>query len=423
MASTFHLRAVAKLLFTLGPQHFQTVSLLSAFESARATLIIASIISRQRLFLDRKEWLAVPWALHPAAKTPQSQLCDILVAVPGYLAEYEELKQQTAPLPGVSLSYRDSATATASRTVQRRSALLKSLESRLERLFLWRWIWQRHHGHEVSVDLKSPSPQQPNASASKILGSIGRPRRSERLVFSRASAAAEIMLYNATLMWLLALLWKVEPLLAGDVIKQCSMRAAAAAAVGLDEDDDGQQQQQQQQQSRHPTSETPRPTSTSRYVSWTSFAPLRRPGAALSVRDPAVEICRAFEWQCREGRGGSGSEEEEPNAFYLFPLGTAMSALDDDAECREWIAWMLASSRHTEGYGVQSGDCRNSNPAGFGYYLTREALHPELVSGEEEEGGISIKAVIGILPGADEDGGPDVESDDEAATGVNQHHC
>ena len=415
MASTFHLRAVAKLLFTLGPQHFQTVSLLSAFESARATLIIASIISRQRLFLDRKEWLAVPWALHPAAKTPQSRLCDILVAVPGYLAEYEELKQQTVSLPRVSLSYCDSATATASRTVQRRSALLKSLESRLERLFLWRWTWQRHHGHEVSVDLESPSLPQPNASANKVLGSIGRPRRSERLVFSRAGAAAEIMLYNATLMWLLALLWKLEPLLAGDVIKQCSMRAAAAAAVGLDEDDDGQQQQQQQ--SRHPTSETLRPTSTPWYVSWTSFAPLRRPGAALSVRDPAVEICRAFGWQCRGGRGGSSSEEEEPNAFYLFPLGTAMSALDDDAECREWIAWMLASSRHTEGYGVQSGDCRNSNPAGFGYYLTREALHPELVSGEEEESGISIKAVIGILPGADEDGGPDVESDDEPPWG------
>ena len=132
----------------------------------------------------------------------------------------------------------------------------------------------------------------------------------------------------------------------------------------------------------------------SRYL---SFAPLRRPGAALSVRDPATEVCRAFEWQCRH-RERDGSV---PNNFYLFPMGMAMSVLDDDDEYRAWIARLLGSSRYTDGYGFRGSLGRGANPAGFGYYLTREALDPEVQGlGSRNE---DLKALIGVFPGAGED--------------------
>ncbi len=91
-----------------------------------------------------------------------------------------------------------------------------------EILYRWRWRWQADSGHEVVLET-TPAPL--STAASFPLGPTRRPPHLERLCFSRFGASAELTLYNAVLMWLLALLWKIEPLRAGEVVERCAGRA------------------------------------------------------------------------------------------------------------------------------------------------------------------------------------------------------
>ena len=153
-------------------------------------------------------------------------------------------------------------------------------------------------------------------------------------------------------MWLLALLWKVEPFSASEVVERCAERAMEAANAT-------------------PTSD--REKKSMRYA---SFAPLCRPGGSISVRAPAKEICRAFEWQSRHH-----AENREQTVLYLFPVGMALSVLDEEEEEVEWVTELLAQSAVTRGYAGAGG----SNVAEFGHYVTREALDPDTIRVRKEQ--------------------------------------
>jgi len=277
------------------------------------------------------------------AKTQQSYLIDILCTVPSILEEHtklETLKTYPSPISEEPISedscssdgsqYRDadfsSFTVAAPRpspfpprgiTEVPRALLIERTVSQLETLYRWRWRWQAQHGHTVASDRTTP---ETNAPASKALGSIGTPRKLCRLSFSRADSAADIMLYNAVLMWLIALLWDLEPLAAGSIINDTAERARDGV---------------------RPSTVTS-PSNGSRYV---SFAPLRRPGASVSVRDPAVEICQCYEWQSRH----HGSNQEA-NCLYLLPIGMALSVLDAEPDLRLWVRSLLDADPITRGY-------------------------------------------------------------------------
>ncbi|CAM1510073.1 Fc.00g004080.m01.CDS01 [Cosmosporella sp. VM-42] len=315
----FHLKGIARLLYICGPEAFQKQPYLNAFEAARATLLIAGLVGKQRLFFDDERWRTVPWARDPASKTPQSELLDILVILPGLLQKHAALEDTAHLEPRAILK------------------ILEEVQEQLVAVYKWRWRWQDENGDQVSVDIGKT--WQPNGLAAPILGSIGTSRHLDRLRFGRFVAATELMLYNAALMWLLALLWKMDPIGAGEWIESC-----AAAAIPSDKN------------------------------SWSvSFEPLRRPGAALTVRDPAMEVCRAFEWVSRHH-----SRSKDPTFLYLFPVGIAMSVLEKEPEGKTWVKALLDKSPVTANYS------QGENPAGFGFYVTRESLHPELVQAKEQ---------------------------------------
>lgn len=293
IGAVFHLRGIAKLLHLCGPQAFQQQPLLYAFEAARAILVVSSLIGKQRLFLEAEPWLTVPWLKNPALKTPQSELLDILILVPGILQVH--------------------AASTCSQP-----NLLQRVNSQLTRLYQWRWNWQATPFRDVRTELETSTLSVPG---------IG---RTSRLRFGRFVLASELMLYNATLMWLIALLFKIDPMGAAGHITACATSAMPQEA-------DARLQ---------------------------SFLPLRRPGASLSLRDPALEICRAFEWVTRNHDHSRGT----PTYLYLFPVGMAMTALQDDPESMVWIKTMLEASPSTANYGL------GANQTGFGFYLSREAL-------------------------------------------------
>lgn len=309
-ASVFHMRGIARILHIYGPQAFQEQPLLNAFEAARSFMIVGALVGKQRLFFDSEQWRSIPWAKHPVYKTPQSELLDILVVVPGILQDH-------AALEAAQITQHSPYTE-----------ILERVKTQITILYQWRWKWQKRSAHEVGTQASSV------VSASDSSEQVG------RLRFRRIVAASEIMLYNAVLMWLMALLYKMDPLGASQQIEAC-----ANAAIPPNDD-------------------------AARYA---SFQPLRRPGAAFTLRDPAIEICRAFEWVTRHH-----AYSKEPTFLYLFPVGMAMTALKDDPQAMAWVRALLNTSPATASY------AQGENQAGFGFYLSRESmLAPELVQATE----------------------------------------
>ncbi|RYO95682.1 hypothetical protein DL765_011182 [Monosporascus sp. GIB2] len=311
-AAVYHLGAIRDVLKMCGPEAFQQQSLRHALEAARATL-------------------------------PQSHLLDIFVTIPGLLEEERHMSGEDTILPNDLVD----SMPTPGRQNSRRLALCNSIAAQLEKLYRWRWDWQRENGQYVAAD--DESSWRPGDPAWDFLIGFGNNRWLTRLRFDRPVYANDVMLYNAALMWLMALLWKIEPSRAGVVITNCARRAT-------------------------PTPEFPVPS---------FFSPLlERPGTTLSIRVPAVEVCRAYDWLSRHHHSCSATEDQM--CLYLFPLGMARSVLETDPNGREWITAMLDSSPVTKGYGTAA----YSSVAGFAAYITEDALRPDVKSAARVSEGI-----------------------------------
>ncbi|KAI1457808.1 hypothetical protein F4805DRAFT_166004 [Annulohypoxylon moriforme] len=338
-AAVFHLKAIGNVLMLCGPRAFQQQPLRNAFEAARSTLLVASLYSRRRTFLESPSWQDSPYELDPISKPEQSHLLDIFVMIPGFLEEIYSLDDVTCHLSDEFID----PSFISDEHMDHHASLCRRVEGQLERLYRWRWEWQRKCGHHVTVDRcewnQSPSP--------KSEGSIGNPPGISRLQFDRPVYANDIMLYNAALMFLMTLIWKLQPSRAASVMGACARRASTASISSP----------------RSPKSPaSPLPSS--------YFEPLTWPGAALSIRDPAKEICRVFDWQCRHHEQHAYFSDQ--TCMYLFPIGMARTVLDPDPECRIWIDSMLDFNPMTSGYGRGGGSI-----VGFSSFVTRAALDPD----------------------------------------------
>ncbi|KAI0115424.1 hypothetical protein F4814DRAFT_321991 [Daldinia grandis] len=334
-AAIFHLKAIEKVLMLCGPRAFQQQPLRNAFEAARATLLTASLFSRRRIFLEDPCWQDIPYALDPYAKPQQSRLLDILVAIPGLLEENSHVD---------SMSYcpEDGSTTPSPMSDKRlccQKNLCECIVAQLEKLFRWRWDWQREYGQYVSVDKYEWRSITSSPIDSEFAGD---PKELRRLRFDRSAQANDIMLYNSALMWLMALLWKLRPLQAKSIIQGCARHAVTSSAL------------------------LPQSPALSHNI---LFEPLDQPGTMFSIRDPAIEICRVFDWQCRRHEQCGALDDQA--CLYLFPLGMARSVLDAEPRYQKWIDNMLDSSPITAGYGKHGGSV-----VGFSTYITRCALNP-----------------------------------------------
>ncbi|KAF2098391.1 hypothetical protein NA57DRAFT_57545 [Rhizodiscina lignyota] len=322
--TTSHVRGMIQLLMVFGPTKFQQQPLRSAFESCRATLITVGIISKRRCFLEDDSWINIPWALDPASKSQQNQLADILVTVPGMLEDDGRLSQQPDPGPHV--------------------ALVERVKRQLKRAFRWRWHWQELYSATVYEKPASPAPADPSAK-SRMFESI--------LQFTEFERATEISLYNAVQMWLIGLLWKIAPSNAPAII----MAAAQPPSTHKDS-------------SAYPY-----------------FSSLSLPGMSVALRDPAIEICRVFEFQC-----ANVQHSKDPALFYMLPIGLAYSVLEHQPRFRDWLVSMLDQSPITSKYVI------GQNSMGFGFYLSSAGLHEAISVLEESERTTSPGVWHGLQP-------------------------
>ncbi|KIX09868.1 uncharacterized protein Z518_00949 [Rhinocladiella mackenziei CBS 650.93] len=283
-ASAFHIQGLLKLIQICGPQRFAVDPLRLAFESCRATLITVSLITKTRSFLEQPAWLTEPWsARSDFHKNAQNQLVDILVYIPGFLQDQSQLEQSPSD--------------------QFKQSLIQRIEYQIAKAYNWRWSWEELNPNvawEVDPEML-PSDQFP-LSPSRVVRKV--------LMFSSFSKAAEIALYNATLLCLLGLLWTMKS----------------------------------------PEEDSPSPITLSQ-------TPLFLPGELRSLTEPAIEISRAFEFQLANVKRSRDSA-----LFWLFPLGLASRVLEDNPDYITWIKSMLDSSQVTRGYGT------GGNTYGFGFY-------------------------------------------------------
>jgi len=309
MGSVSHVRGLIQLLMVCGPERFQQEPLRSAFESCRATLTTVGIISKRRCFLEEENWRTVPWAIEPSSKSRQNYLADILVTVPGMLEDDAALSQQ------------DDSTA--------RAALIDRVERQLVNLFKWRWKWEELNPFSAwEEQVSSNSSAAPGQN--RVFESV--------FCFSAFEQATEIVFYNAVQMWLVGLLWRLAPSNTPAII---SLAARIAATQ----------------------------TST---LEATNVTPLLLPGMSFSLREPAIEICRIFEYQCLNVQHSRDSA-----LFYLLPIGLAYCTLEQESRYRDWMRSMLDLSQVTKGYVL------GQNVMGFGFYLSSGELQETITKVEK----------------------------------------
>ncbi|KAM5350188.1 hypothetical protein ACJ41O_006693 [Fusarium nematophilum] len=215
------------------------------------------------------------------------------------------------------------------------------------RMFLWRWDWQSKYGAGVKLE-----------KADKVFRASPDHLRHRCLKFDYHEnsnvRAGDITLYNALHLWMIALLWKVEPLSqrVPAIIVECAKKAALASPGAHDSTSDLPGES---------TSPSDPP----------SFAPLAGPGECVGLRSPAMEILRVYEWQCRNHH--ITGQSTEPIYLYMFPFGMAMGILDKEPEIGEWITEMAGTSIHTAAYTV--GRFKKN---GFARFITKAMMDPEL---------------------------------------------
>ncbi|EXJ53397.1 uncharacterized protein A1O5_13386 [Cladophialophora psammophila CBS 110553] len=292
-ASAFHIQGLLKLIQICGPERFAAGPLRFAFESCRATLVTVSLITRTRSFLEQPEWLSEPWAM---------------------CGEYNKNPQNRlvdilVHIPGF---LQDQAQLEQAPSEHFRLELIRRIEYQIARAHNWRWQWEEMNPTVAwEVDPETLPPDQ----------ILTQPRPVRKvLVFSSFTKATELSLYNAILVFLLGLLWTLKP-------------------PDNDSPSPARQSQSQSQSQSH------------------SSSALFLPGDVDSLVEPAIEICRAFEFQLLAVKSCRDSA-----LFWLFPLGLASKALEDKIDYLAWIKSMLDASQVTRGYGT------GANTYGFGFY-------------------------------------------------------
>jgi hypothetical protein len=246
----------------------------------------------------------VPYSLDPWEQSPQSQLAGIFVTVPGFLEDYSSVDRNGDE--------------------KLRDDLLHRVSTQLENLFRWRWEWDvlnPNAAWETEFSEKTsglPTSNHCVPSISRLCG--------KHLHFSTLSQASEIMLYDAILLWLIGLLWKLNPTTIADIVLSASAKAKSSSEMLC-------------------------------CLSVDSTGSLLVPGATFHLRETAIEICRCFSFQIDNIKGQYVS-----SLFFLLPVGIGWSVLERDPEWKVAISEELASSRTTRGY------LMGQNVFGFGSF-------------------------------------------------------
>ena len=177
-----HAGGAGRLIELRGPERHQDWPDHGYFTLARPRVIFQAIVQRKRTFLEKAEWLTVPWAKHPETKTPHQKLLDIAALIPGLQEDWWAAR---------------SIAADDQDMLQLSKRFIPKIARMLENLFRWRWTWEAEHPSAVSE-----LPVDPATSLCTDLDT-GKPLFSTVFEFADTTRANEIAMYNSVALMVL----------------------------------------------------------------------------------------------------------------------------------------------------------------------------------------------------------------------------
>lgn len=142
-----------------------------------------AINQRKRTFLEREEWLTIPWNKHPESKTPGQKILDILCPLGGMLEDFHKIQDTGCTPEDLKISARP---------------LLEKTTQLLIRLFRWRWDWEVSHGGPVVYEVFV------NPQTSWSCDDFLNPLFPTALHYQSIDIADELTLYNTAIAFLTA---------------------------------------------------------------------------------------------------------------------------------------------------------------------------------------------------------------------------
>lgn len=169
-----HAGGAGKLIEMRGPERHQEYPEHGYFILARGMILGQSIMTRKRSFLEKEEWMTIPWSIHPETRNAHHKLLEITAPVPGLMEDYQKLESVANDKTDLlALSAR----------------LIPKLEGIMQRIIRWRWEWEvssEPKASEAPVDLKT----------SWTLKEDGTPLYPTVYHFTDIGHVHEFMLYN-----------------------------------------------------------------------------------------------------------------------------------------------------------------------------------------------------------------------------------
>ena len=151
-----HAGGVERLFEIRGPKSHQSIEERHIFEAARPIIVIKAITDEKRTFLDREEWLTLPWGNEQ--KSPINLLIDIFCIIPGLLEDCKTLN------PNRSFRWDNSpATSPSTDSTESQDPRLADLRQRVQECYTkleqWKEEWSK--AFPLAVEIVKDMSQYP----------------------------------------------------------------------------------------------------------------------------------------------------------------------------------------------------------------------------------------------------------------------
>ena len=198
-----HAGGVERMFENRGPRRHQTLEERHIFEAARPIIVIKAITDCKRTFLDRQDWLTLPWAQDPGQKSPINQLIDIFCVIPGLLEESKRQHTSAAFKWDFTAQTSPSTDASAAGQDSRLVALRHRTQESYAKLQKWKEDWDTDFPTAVQPVKPSHFPHSDLKFPEEIF--------SYAITFPNFLRANEYQLYNTVVFFLSSLMLSVPP--------------------------------------------------------------------------------------------------------------------------------------------------------------------------------------------------------------------
>ncbi|KAI4262624.1 MAG: hypothetical protein L6R42_002207 [Xanthoria sp. 1 TBL-2021] len=159
-----HAGAISRLLEARGPYRHQSFEERSLLEAARPLVIARAAVEAKRSFLERPDWLQIPWALNLDQKSLREKLVDLSCVIPGMIENRRELARRKQSLARLLANH--PGRKHHSQQIERYRCVASALVVRcghlLDDVRTWKQFWDRQSNPVTLLHFPSGTPSYPD---------------------------------------------------------------------------------------------------------------------------------------------------------------------------------------------------------------------------------------------------------------------